>query len=69
MANALEHFDFPVLPNALCQRVIYAESAAQGRAVIETDPKSEAAIEMAQLANELLLTKVSSKTKKERKAA
>jgi chromosome partitioning protein len=69
VANALEQFDFPVLTNALCQRVIYAESAAQGRAVIETDAKSEAAIEMAQLANELQLTKASSKTKKERKAA
>ncbi|KQU23506.1 cobyrinic acid a,c-diamide synthase [Methylobacterium sp. Leaf94] len=69
VANALEQFDFPVLLNALCQRVIYAESAAQGRAVIETDAKSEAAIEMAQLANELQLTKAGSKTKKERKAA
>ena len=69
VANALEQFDFPVLSNALCQRVIYAESAAQGRAVIETDPKSEAAIEMVQLAHELLLIRGSSKTKKERKVA
>jgi len=67
VANALEQFDFPVVPNALCQRVIYAESAAQGKAVIETDPKSEAAIEMAQLAAELVQTKT--KSKKERKAA
>ncbi len=32
--------------------------------MIETDAKSEAAIEMAQLANELQLTKGGSKTKK-----
>lgn len=67
VANALAQFDFPVSPVALCQRVIYAESAGQGRAVIETDPKSEAALEIAQLAAELVGT--TTKTKKERKAA
>lgn len=67
VANALEQFELPVLQSALCQRVLYAESAAQGRAVIETDPKSGAAIEMAQLAAELIQT--NGKTKKERKAA
>lgn len=67
VANVLEQFDFPVLPVALCQRVIYAESAGQGRAVIETDPKSEAAVEITQLAAQLVETKT--KPKKERKAA
>ncbi|WP_438346802.1 ParA family partition ATPase [Methylorubrum populi] len=67
--SALEQFGFPVLPGALCQRVIYAESAVQGRAVIETDPKSEAAIEVAQLAAELVQTKSKPKPRKERKAA
>lgn len=47
--------------------MVYAESAAQGRAVIQTEPKSGAAIEMAQLATELIQT--NGKTKKERKAA
>lgn len=67
--NALAQFEFPVLPVELCQRVGFAESAAQGLAVIETDPKSEAALEMAQLAAQLIETKTKSKTKKERKAA
>jgi chromosome partitioning protein len=69
VSNALAHFGFPVLPHALCQRVIYAESAAQGLAVIEADPKSEAAIEMAQLAALLVEAKTKAKTKKERRAA
>ena len=67
VANALGHFEIPVLQSVLCQRVVYAESAAQGRAVIETEPKSGAAIEMAQLAAELNQT--NGKTKKERRAA
>lgn len=69
--TALEQFGFPVLSAAFSQRVIYAESAAQGRAVIEADPKSEAAIEVAQLAAELVQAKITikTKTKKERKAA
>lgn len=69
--TALEQFGLPVLNAVFSQRVIYPESAAQGRAVIEVDPKSEAAIEVAQLAAELVQTKVTTKTKskKERKAA
>lgn len=67
VAGALEQFEFPVLPVALCQRVIYAESAGQGRSVIEADAKSEAALEMTQLAGHLIQSKA--KTKKERKAA
>lgn len=71
VANALSQFEFPVSENTLCQRVIYAESAGQGMSVIETDPKSEAAIEIAQLAAELVQVRVavSRANKKERKAA
>jgi chromosome partitioning protein len=71
VAKALAHFEFPVSPISLGQRVIYAESAGQGLSVIEADPKSEAAIEMAQLAAELIQTRVSSirTAKKDRKAA
>lgn len=71
VANALSQFEFPVLATTLCQRVIYAESAGQGMAVIETDPKSEAAIEIAQLASELVQVRltVGRSNKKERKAA
>ena len=56
VANALEHFNIPVLPTALCQRVLYAESAGQGLAVAEVAPNSEAARELAALA--LSLTRV-----------
>ena len=56
VASALEHFDIPVLPTALCQRVLYAESAGQGLAVVEVAPNSEAARELAALV--LFLTRV-----------
>lgn len=51
VTGALERFaDTPVLPVSLHQRVIYAESAGQGLAVIEADIHSEAAREVGQLA-------------------
>jgi len=46
-----------VLAPALNQRVIYAESAAQGLAVIEAAPDSEAAREMGSLARQILVEK------------
>lgn len=49
VTQALDHFGFPVLPAHLCQRVIYAESAAQGLSVAEMSPQSEAAREIAAL--------------------
>jgi chromosome partitioning protein len=49
VANALAEFDVPVLPVALHQRVIFAESAAQGLAVCEVAPNSDAAREIAAL--------------------
>jgi len=36
--SALEHFDVPVLPCHLCQRVLYAESAAEGLSLAEVAP-------------------------------
>jgi chromosome partitioning protein len=48
-ADALDHFELPVLPVHLCQRVLYAESAAQGLSVMEAAPQSEAARELASL--------------------
>ena len=59
---ALAEFGFPVSEVALCQRVIYAESAAQGLSVIETEPNSEAAREITRLAGTIF-------SKAERKAA
>ncbi|MCW1844212.1 ParA family partition ATPase [Prosthecomicrobium hirschii] len=63
VAQALSQFEeFPVLSAALCQRVIYAESAGQGLAVSEVDAKGEAAREIAALVREVTSIK-------ERKAA
>jgi chromosome partitioning protein len=49
--------DLPVLATALNQRVIYAESAAHGLAVIEAAPDSEAAREMGNLVQQILVEK------------
>ncbi|SDR53942.1 plasmid segregation oscillating ATPase ParF [Rhizobiales bacterium GAS113] len=54
-AAALSQFDdVPVLAAMLVQRVIYAESAAKGLAVIEAAPSSDAARELAELAKQVL---------------
>jgi chromosome partitioning protein len=53
VCGALAEFGFPVSDVALCQRVIYAESAAQGLGVTEAEPNSEAAREIARLAETL----------------
>ncbi|MGX7742317.1 ParA family partition ATPase [Rhodopseudomonas parapalustris] len=50
VATALEDFHFPVCRQALCQRVIYAESAARGLAVVEAEPDGAAAREISGLA-------------------
>ena len=47
--SALAPFGVPVLPAHLQQRIIYAESAAQGLSIMEAAPRSEAAREMASL--------------------
>lgn len=63
VGDALAQFEgVPVLKSPLHQRVIYAESAGQGLAVMETEPNSEAAREIAALAKSLA-------TNKEKKAA
>jgi chromosome partitioning protein len=63
VTEALGTFEnIPVLPTALHQRVIYAESAGQGLSVLEVDPKGGAAREVAELAKVLM-------HKQERKAA
>jgi chromosome partitioning protein len=52
---ALAQFEqFPVLSTALIQRVIYAESAASGLAVVEARPNSEASQEIERLAKQIL---------------
>jgi chromosome partitioning protein len=54
-AAALRQFeDVPVLGATLIQRVIFAESAARGLAVIEAGPASEAALELDNLMKQVL---------------
>ena len=57
--DVMEAFDglpFAVLPQVIGQRVIFAETAARGLTVAEAAPKSEAAREIAALANAILDT-------------
>jgi chromosome partitioning protein len=54
VASALQHFDIPVLPSHLSQRVLYAESAGQGLAVAEVAPNGEAARELSALVSSLV---------------
>ncbi|MEI7672372.1 MAG: ParA family partition ATPase [Deltaproteobacteria bacterium] len=52
--TALENYPFPVLPTAICQRVAFAESAAIGASVLETEPNGSAAREILSLTREAL---------------
>lgn len=52
--TALENYPFPVLPTAIGQRVAFAESAALGSSVLETEPKGLAALEILSLTREAL---------------
>jgi chromosome partitioning protein len=57
VAGALAQFeDMPVRSPTMSQRVIYAESAGQGLAVIEAEPNSEAAREIARLVQQMIET-------------
>jgi chromosome partitioning protein len=42
--SALETYKFPILPTAVCQRVAFAESAALGLSVLETEPADSPAV-------------------------
>ena len=52
--GALTEFDLPVLETTIGQRVIFAESAASGISVMEQDAKSQAAMEITMLAQDIL---------------
>jgi chromosome partitioning protein len=52
--TALENYPFPVLPTAIGQRVAFAESAALGASVLETEPSGAAAFEILSLTREAL---------------
>jgi chromosome partitioning protein len=51
--EALAGYPLPVLKTAICQRVAFAESAAQGLTVLETDPKGSGAREIWALMTEI----------------
>lgn len=57
MLTLAQFEDLPALAAALNQRVIYAESAAHGLAVIEVAPYGEAAREMGNLVQQILVAK------------
>jgi chromosome partitioning protein len=52
--TALENYPFPVLKTAVCQRVAFAESAALGASVLETEPNGHAALEILSITREAL---------------
>lgn len=54
VAEALSGYSMPVTKTAICQRIIFAESAASGLSVIEADANSPASHEIKNLAKELL---------------
>ncbi len=54
MVEALSGYDIPVLRAQVCQRVAFAESAASGSTVVESNSNSQAAQEIAALVDELL---------------
>jgi len=53
VADALAEYPIAVLTAQVCQRVGFAESASQGRTVLETDPGSLASLEIHALTNEI----------------
>lgn len=54
VVEALARYNIPVLRSQICQRVIFAESAAIGVAVMEANSRSQAASEISTLVSELL---------------
>ena len=52
--SAFDGLPFPVMPQVIGQRVVFAESAAQGLTVAEVAPLSEAGREIAALADAIL---------------
>lgn len=54
VAEALASYPLPVLGTAVTQRVIYAEAAAQGKAVFEVDAEGPAQAEIGALVAELM---------------
>ncbi len=51
--EALVEYNLPVLKTAICQRVVFAESAAAGKTVLENEPASLAAKEINSLIEDI----------------
>lgn len=54
VVDALESYPVPVLKASIGQRVVFAESAAQGLTVLHVDPSGSASKEVIELTRELL---------------
>ena len=54
VSEALTSFELPVLTAQICQRIAFAESAATGQTVLETEPKGAAAKEIKAIVKEIL---------------
>jgi chromosome partitioning protein len=52
--KALQDYKFPVLKSAVSQRVAFAETAAQGKTVMDQDMESLASKEIIALTNEIM---------------
>ena len=52
--DSLEEYKIPVLKTSVCQRVVFAESAASGRTVLEIEPDSLASKEIRSLVDDIL---------------
>jgi chromosome partitioning protein len=51
--NALQNYNIPILKSTVCQRVAFAETATQGKTVLDTDMESLASKEIIALTNEI----------------
>lgn len=69
VTEALVGFQIPVLDHAVCQRVAFAESAAQGQTVLELDPEGTASREISALVDEILAIEVTNPTFEKEQAA
>lgn len=54
VTEALMSYEVPILKSALVQRVSFAESAAKGQTVLDTDPKGTASKEVLAMVDEIL---------------
>jgi chromosome partitioning protein len=54
VAEALSGYEVPVLKSHISQRVAFAETAGEGKTVLETEPKGSASQEIITLTNEAM---------------